>query len=331
MAADRGPSPQRVRALWACGWLAIEQGDLSAAGELLAEARELAAQLGDGPGLAWAIALSGYAALFAGDLDRARPLLEDGLARQRGLGHVYGVIATSSGLAQTTSYLGDPISEAISGETISLSREHHLFRPMTAGLRTLGLELLRQGRHARAAEALRESLRLGRQSRQAHGVAMCLDLLAWAAQAAGRSEDAARLLGAGRAAYRAIGATMPRPQRDHDERYAEQIRNALGDQRFTAAYHHGAQLSQQEAIRYALGEATKTAPSQATDPSPLTRRERQVAALVARGLSDKEIAAELIVASRTAESHVAHILTKLGFTSRTQIAAWVMRQPPTDR
>jgi non-specific serine/threonine protein kinase len=60
----------------------------------------------------------------------------------------------------------------------------------------------------------------------------------------------------------------------------------------------------------------------------LTPRERQVAALVAHGLSDNEIAAELVIARRTAESHVQHILQKLGFTTRIQIAAWVARQPP---
>jgi non-specific serine/threonine protein kinase len=58
-------------------------------------------------------------------------------------------------------------------------------------------------------------------------------------------------------------------------------------------------------------------------PSPLTRREQQIAELVAAGLSNKEIAARLVIATRTAEGHVERILVKLGFTSRTQIAAWV--------
>jgi predicted ATPase/DNA-binding CsgD family transcriptional regulator len=331
LAADREQSPQRIRALWACGWIAVEQGDLTGAEELLAQARELATRLADEPGLAWAIALSGYAALHAGELDRARTLLTDGLARQRSLGNVHGMISVMSGLAQATSYLGDPVSEAVSDQAIALSREHQLDGTVIAGLRNLGLEFLRQGRHERATEVLREALRLGLQSRQRYGVANCLDLLAWAAQTEGRSSDAARLLGAGRAAYRAIGATMPRPQRDRDERYAEQIRRALGEQRFAAAYQHGEQLPQQEAIRYALGEDSPAAPPQAPDSHPLTRRERQVAALVARGLSAKQIAAELIISTRTAESHVDHILTKLGFTARTQIAAWVARRPATDR
>jgi non-specific serine/threonine protein kinase len=58
----------------------------------------------------------------------------------------------------------------------------------------------------------------------------------------------------------------------------------------------------------------------------LTRRERQVADLVSRGLTNKQIAAKLVISQRTAQGHVEHILTKLGFTSRAQIAAWVVEE-----
>jgi non-specific serine/threonine protein kinase len=58
----------------------------------------------------------------------------------------------------------------------------------------------------------------------------------------------------------------------------------------------------------------------------LTKREREVADLVAQGLTNKQIAAKLVISLRTAQGHVEHILTKLGFTSRTQIAAWVVEK-----
>jgi DNA-binding NarL/FixJ family response regulator len=56
--------------------------------------------------------------------------------------------------------------------------------------------------------------------------------------------------------------------------------------------------------------------------SPLSRREHEVAQLVAQGLTNKQIAEKLFVSERTAENHVQHILTKLGLSNRTQIAAW---------
>ena len=57
-------------------------------------------------------------------------------------------------------------------------------------------------------------------------------------------------------------------------------------------------------------------------PEPLTARQREVADLVAQGLTDRQIAARLVISPRTAESHVEQILTRLGFRSRAEIAAW---------
>lgn len=62
----------------------------------------------------------------------------------------------------------------------------------------------------------------------------------------------------------------------------------------------------------------------------LSRREREVAALVARGRSNRQVADALVVGERTAEMHVGHILTKLGLTSRSQIAVWAVEHAPLD-
>ena len=59
---------------------------------------------------------------------------------------------------------------------------------------------------------------------------------------------------------------------------------------------------------------------------PLTARERQIASLVAAGPSNRAIADRLVISDRTAQNHVQHILGKLGFTNRAQIAAWASRQ-----
>jgi DNA-binding CsgD family transcriptional regulator len=58
----------------------------------------------------------------------------------------------------------------------------------------------------------------------------------------------------------------------------------------------------------------------------LTTREREIASLVAAGLSNRAIADRLVISERTAQNHVQHILGKLGFANRAQIAAWASRQ-----
>jgi DNA-binding NarL/FixJ family response regulator len=111
----------------------------------------------------------------------------------------------------------------------------------------------------------------------------------------------------------------------------QQSRQVLGEQAFLAARTRGMELPPEDAITYALqAPATKppdTPPAPAvlaasgpavpqTGAAPLTSRELQVAHLIALGRSNKEIAAQLVIAQRTAEGHVECILTKLGFTSR---------------
>jgi DNA-binding NarL/FixJ family response regulator len=89
-------------------------------------------------------------------------------------------------------------------------------------------------------------------------------------------------------------------------------------------------LSVEDAIGYALNEKPHVVPSPAKAEMTLTHRERQVAELVAQGLSNNDIAARLVISRRTAEAHVEHMLLKLGFTSRAQIAAWVTQRSPED-
>ena len=106
-------------------------------------------------------------------------------------------------------------------------------------------------------------------------------------------------------------------------------RRTVSDSKFARANEEGRLLSFDEAVRLALNETPlpesveRVASTSAGDR--LTPREVQVAELISRGMSNKEIAASLVISQRTAETHVEHILTKLGLTSRTQVVAWISR------
>ena len=87
-------------------------------------------------------------------------------------------------------------------------------------------------------------------------------------------------------------------------------------------------MGQAEAVAFALGESPGPA-GRPPGPAPaLTRREQDVAALVAQGMSNSQIAASLVISVRTVETHVQHIMDKLGCGTRAQIAAWSAAQPP---
>jgi DNA-binding CsgD family transcriptional regulator len=100
-------------------------------------------------------------------------------------------------------------------------------------------------------------------------------------------------------------------------------RALVGDTDYDTAFRQGLRLDLHTAIAYALGEEKDLPPAEPAGKPALTRREFEVADRLALGMSNREIAENLVIARRTVDSHVEHILAKLGFTSRTQIAAWI--------
>ncbi|WAZ21530.1 LuxR C-terminal-related transcriptional regulator [Streptomyces cinnabarinus] len=189
-------------------------------------------------------------------------------------------------------------------------------------LRTLGLAHWSLGEYDRAAEHARACLRLPYTGRQRQSLARTLDLLAAAEALAGRAEQAAVLRGAVDRIWHDIGGD---PTETRVQGAAERhTRSALGDPAYARAYRRGGALPRNDVIAYALGELRRptSGSADAPDTRPLTRREAEVAALVARGLTNRQIAESLVIAQRTAEGHVERILVKLGFSKRSQLAAW---------
>jgi predicted ATPase/DNA-binding CsgD family transcriptional regulator len=98
----------------------------------------------------------------------------------------------------------------------------------------------------------------------------------------------------------------------------------LGEKEFEAAYRGGREESLEDATARTLGELTDR-PERAHPAANLfglTRRERDVVALIADGLSNREIAARLVISTRTAEAHVSNIFAKTGLSNRSQVAVW---------
>ena len=110
------------------------------------------------------------------------------------------------------------------------------------------------------------------------------------------------------------------------ERYNDLARANLSGAEFQAEQAAGRAMSLEQAVDFALNLSLKAAiaPVARDKPDDLTRREREVAALIGQGKTNSEIALELVLSKRTVETHVSNILSKLGLTSRSQVMRWAI-------
>jgi predicted ATPase/DNA-binding CsgD family transcriptional regulator len=322
----------RAAALWTNSWLAIIQGDVPAATWMLAEARSLAADLGEQSSLGYAELFSGFVAMYGGDAATALGYYDEALARHRAIGNGHGEALTLIRKAMALSFLGDADrSIALGEECLAVCEGSGDIWHKSYALIALSIEVWRQGDTRRAAELACQSLDYTRSLDDLLGIALNLEVLAWIGASERQFERAGRLLGILRTVWRSVGS--PLSGYGHLAAYREECeartREALGEG-YQAAVERGGVLSLEAAIGYAARRTPETAHEAAATapPSPLTPRERQTARLIARGMSNREIAEALVVSQRTAEAHVEHILSKLGFNSRAQIAAWAVENLP---
>jgi DNA-binding CsgD family transcriptional regulator len=162
-----------------------------------------------------------------------------------------------------------------------------------------------------------------------------LERAAIVAAAHGLPDRALRLAGASSALRATLGVPLNAAARDSLEARLAPAWQALSSPLAEAAWQHGRGLSVEEAIGLVLEPMTPAVEPDHVAPthdgasasvlSQLTPREREVAALVARGLTNRQIASSLVISERTADVHVSNILNKLTLNSRAQLAAWVVR------
>ena len=333
LARSPAPTALRARALLLASRLAFAGGDEGAWKQLLDEGTELAQHLDDAAALSFATFLRGTAALFADDVHTAVELLERTLTvlaqQPRKLLdqrlHVLSTLVAAAGLA------GDQARAATCYEEIMEITEprgegFHRANAMWAS----GLVAWRRGDLEAAAAHQTACLRLRQQLGidDPLGTALCLTVLAWI-EAGREPRRAAVLLGAADARWTDLGESIGSyPLLAAGQEPCErQTCRVLDEPAYHAAHSHGRSLTPADSVAYALQEHPEPAVPKAPDSElQLTRREEEVAVLVARGLSNRDIAKSLVISQRTAESHVANILTKQGFTSRSQIAAWIAEQ-----
>ncbi|REH38028.1 non-specific serine/threonine protein kinase [Kutzneria buriramensis] len=337
LALDTNPSHARAKALWVNGYVCILQGDFAAATPMLRACLAVAKVLRSDLPAAYAVHRLGCIELLTGNHVRAQALFGEAIRRYAALGELNSnVIMAWIELAMTSAFRGD-LDEAVELclRTQRVCLAHGERWAYSYALYVLAFAAYAGGDLSQAIRQARECVRINHTFRDLVGIVLPTELLALLEALTGAADRAAVLQGAARTIWSSVGLSLfgSKYFNAHHDTCTELARSALGDAAYEAGFRRGAELTLDEAIAYALGDTMRSIEAAAEPPvaapaTPLTKREFQVAELIADGLSNKDIAGRLFIAVRTAEGHVAHILTKLGFTSRAQVAAWVNERRP---
>ncbi|MGW4125981.1 protein kinase domain-containing protein [Nocardia sp. NPDC004711] len=316
----------RAKALFASGVFATDMGDLPAETSRMAELRALAEQTHDQTIAALLAYADGYAAVSSGDLDRAETQFNVAVEAFSAQGDVLFQSGALNQLGWTYALQGN-MERALAclEELLTIADSHGALVYRSRALRPMALAVWEMGDRERAVQLLEEALRLARPVVDPFVTALALEILAWIAAEKHDARRAAVLLGAALKLIDAAGGSgLTRSPRllAYREECVHRSLDVLGRRGFESAHQEGAAMNFDAAIDFALGEHHRAEAPADHISANLTRREREIADLVAEGLTNKAIAARLVISQRTAQGHVEHILTKLGFTSRTQIAAW---------
>ncbi len=267
----------------------ISQGEVARAHPLIEESLTLSRELGFKWNVAWSLSTSGQIALYQGDTSTARSLLEESLALHKEVGDLQGIARSSSLLASVAAL------------------EHD---------------------HTTARALYEESLAIARKLGNRWFIALYLEGLAEVVVDQGELTWAVRLWSAADTLHKAIKASMPPVERARYESKLSTARTQLGEEAFARTWTEGRNMTPEQALAAqgpaaivkqasTVSQSKTTDTSSSTLPAGLTKREAEVLHLIARGLTNAQIAEQLVISPVTVNSYLRSIYSKLEVSSRT--------------
>ena len=322
---------KRGRCLTELARLFTTQGEYDRARALLEESLEIYRTLGVQDRIGWVLYLQAQVLfLSGGDPATAQSLAEQSLPLIREGGHTWHSTHPLDLLGQIflqqgkTARARELCEESLA--TLQELGEKSIHRDVP--LLSLARVVTRQGDLAAALQLYRKSLALARALGTNESIAFCLESLAAVVAAQGEPRWAARLWGTAEAWREALGTPLPPVYRADYERAVAAARTQLGEQFFAAAWAEGRSLTPEQALT-AQGQVTLLQPLPAapaptpatkpatTSPDGLTAREVEVLRLLAQGLTNPQIAEQLVISPQTVHAHLRSMYSKLGVTTRS--------------
>jgi non-specific serine/threonine protein kinase len=340
---DRFPQPaaERAGALVVRGYVSGSSGETREAVDDVRAGIAIAEALGDAGIRARGYLYLNIAQTFGGWHDEATLA---GAAAERqltALGDDAGLLFLDTQMAHLYQLTGHPdlaiarCEQALDRFGPSRERWLHGYLYTVAGL----AYFQQPGNERLCASAVIKGLRAKHELGDDLGIAYALEVLAWVAAGADRFERTAWLTGAADQLWHHTGKRLSGTEimEEFHKRAVKAASDGLGERRFAALRAQGAAQPLDRVVAAAIGDADELLRGQATaapsggEQTGLTGREQEIAALVASGLSNREIAAKLVISKRTVDAHVEHIFAKLGISSRVQLTIWLKAQLPRAR
>ncbi|WP_063043869.1 LuxR C-terminal-related transcriptional regulator [Nocardia pseudovaccinii] len=315
---------ERGHVLWLTACIALIQGDHDGASTHLAECASLASTLEEQGLQAHYDHWAGLQALLSGRTAEAIDRYRRAIRVHRSLGAEAEALTASYLLALAEIYDGRPEDAlATCAEVIRETQLHGERWNRAYALFASAVANFHLGKIDAAVDAAERVLEIQRDFEDAMCTALTLEVLAWCSEAVGDLERSVNVFSAATSVWQQFGTSLaafgPDITRDSTEAQ-ERVNRSIDCAKSPAS---SMPLTIAQAIDLALGQSAARTTKIVTGSSPLTRREQEIAELIAQGLTNREMAAQLIISRRTVDGHVERILNKLGLNSRTQISAWV--------
>jgi len=323
-------APVRAKALKNAGWLAHQQKDFDQAETLLSKGLEVYRLLGDKQNIATSLHRLGLVAWARGNYKLAQALTEDALSLFKQVGSKEGIADSLLVLSYVIEQGDYTRARELAEQAATLFREIGDQWAMAYTLLGLARVVLLQGDAVTSRTLTEESLAISIELSYMGGIASCLEQLAEISAAQGQFTWAALLWGAAENLRETTAISLESTQQADYKRVVDAVQSKLGEEAFTIAWLRGRSMTPEQAIAVQESlitqlslevkqpQASTTSPTKhrASFPAGLTARELDVLRLVAQGLTDAQIADQLVISHRTASTHLSSIYNKLGINSR---------------
>ena len=316
-----------ARLLWVAAAMATSQNDYEASTALSEESLRIATLLKDAEAVGWSLIYVTIARWLTGDVAEAARLNQSVLSLATVMQLPQLELAGLNLLAYVSLASGelDRVFD-FGGEGLEKSRACGELWLRALLLNVMSQASWQRGETRRAEALAQEGASCNHALDDRAGLAILLETLAWMAAEQAAPERAAVLLGFAQRVREASALTLVEPFRPQHAQSVAAAKKGLGQRAFDLAFERGQVMMMEDGVAFAVEGKQPPRPTSAVKTEPhteLTRRQLEIARLVADDLTNRQIAARLFLSERTVETHITNILNRLGLGSRTQLSRWL--------